>query len=145
MECCSHGPAATILVGAFGVVKNGTPVSLATLVLRLIITATPSKRQQIAIQRHVHRLPMGCEWLPTNLSAKRDLWLALTVVPMGWLWTAGVIQNFHRRISTMSRGQHPALATPAEWVRGPLPDHSLAPAAKGDGTSTLTTTMLASL
>ena len=52
-----------VLVGAFGVEKRGTPIPLATRVLRLIVNAIPSNKQQTAIKGDIEKMPVGGEWI----------------------------------------------------------------------------------
>ena len=52
-----------VLVGAFGVEKRGTPIPPATRVLRLIVNAIPSNKQQTAIKGDIEQMPVGDEWL----------------------------------------------------------------------------------
>ena len=52
----------------------------------------------------------------------RDVWLALAVIPMGWLSAVGVIQHLHRNIISCARHVHGGLDPNAELVRGlPFP------------------------
>ena len=157
-----------VLVGAFGVEKRGFPLPPATRVLRLIVNAIPSNKQQTAIKGDIEQMPGG-EWLHIALETDeivlwssddiqgcfhvfslppswrrwmilskpirvatpgsprvstcednlchscaasgtmghvyfREVWLALAVIPMGWLSAVGVIQHLHRNI--ISRARH---------------------------------------
>ena len=56
-----------VLVGAFGVEKRGTPIPPATRVLRLIVNAIPSNKQQTAIKGDIEQMPVGGEWLHVAL------------------------------------------------------------------------------
>ena len=51
-----------VLVGAFRVEKCGTPIPPATRVLRLIVNAIPSNKQQTAIKGDIEQMPVGGEW-----------------------------------------------------------------------------------
>ena len=52
----------------------------------------------------------------------REVWLALAVIPMGWLSAVGVIQHLHRNIISRARHVHGGLDPNAELVRGlPIP------------------------
>ena len=50
-------------------VKGGVPLPLATRVLRLIINAIPSNRQQLSIKGDIDQMPVGGEWLHVALEA----------------------------------------------------------------------------
>ena len=52
-----------VLVGAFWFEKRGTPLPPATRVLRLIVNAIPSNKQQTAIKGDIEQMPVGGEWL----------------------------------------------------------------------------------
>ena len=58
-----------VLFGAFGVEKRGTPIPPATRVLRLIVNAIPSNRQQTAIKGDIEQMPVGGEWLHIALQS----------------------------------------------------------------------------
>ena len=74
-----------VLVGAFGVEKRGTPIPPATRVLRLIVNAIPSNKQQTAIKGDVEQMPMGGEWLHIALQSDEIV-----------LWSSDDIQGcFH--------------------------------------------------
>ena len=177
-----------VLVGAFGVKKRGTPIPPATRVLRLIVNAIPSNKQQIAIKGDTEQMPVGGEWLhialqsdetvlwssddiqgcfhvfslppawrrwlilskpirvalpagrvgvlasndqlsrggiapqPVVSDGSRLIWLALAVIPMGWLSAVGVIQLLHRNIISCGRSHRGGLHPNAKLVRGkPFP------------------------
>ena len=177
-----------VLVGAFGVEQRGTPIPPATRVLRLIVHAIPSNKQQIAIKGYIEQMPAGSEWLhialqsdeivlwssddiqgcfhvfslppawrrwmilskpirvalpagrlrvlasndqlsrggnapqPVVSDGSRLIWLALAVIPMGWLSAVGVIQHLHRNIISCGRSHRGGLHPNAELVRGkPFP------------------------
>ena len=61
-----------VLVGAFGVEKRGTPIPPATRVLRLIVNAIPSNKQQTAIKGDGEQMPVGGEWLHIVLEPMRS-------------------------------------------------------------------------
>ena len=74
-----------VLVGAFGVEKRGTPLPPATRVLRLIVNAIPSNKQQIAIIGDIEQMPVGGEWLHIALETDEIV-----------LWSSDDIQGcFH--------------------------------------------------
>ena len=58
-----------VLVGAFGVDRRGTPIPPATRVLRLIVNAIPSNKQQTAIKGDIEHMPVGGEWLHIALES----------------------------------------------------------------------------
>ena len=58
-----------VLVGTFGVEKRGTPIPPATRVLRLIVNAIPSNKQQTAIKGDIEQMPVGGEWLHIALQS----------------------------------------------------------------------------
>ena len=74
-----------MLVGAFGVENLGTPIPPATRVLRLIVNAIPSNKQQTAIKGDIEQMPVGGEWLHIALEADEIV-----------LWSSDDIQRcFH--------------------------------------------------
>ena len=74
-----------VLVGAFGVEKRGTPIPPATRVLRLIVNAIPSNKQQSAIKGDIEQIPLGGEWLHIALQSDEIV-----------LWSSDDIQGcFH--------------------------------------------------
>ena len=59
---------------------------------------------------------------PVGFDSSRLIWLALAVIPMGWLSAVGVIQHLHRNIISSGRRHHGGLDPDAELVRGkPFP------------------------
>ena len=65
-----------VLVGAFGVEKRGTPLPPATQVLRLIVNAIPSNKQQTAIKGDIEKMPVEASgftlrWKPMRSSSGR--------------------------------------------------------------------------
>ena len=177
-----------VLVGASRFEKRGTPIPPATRVLRLIVNAIPSNKQQTAIKGDIEQMPVGSEWLhialetdeivlwssddiqgcfhvfslppawrkwmilskpipvampaggagvlttndklsrggnapqPVGSDSSRLIWLALAVIPMGWLSAVGVIQHLHRNIISSGQRHHGGLDPDAELVRGkPFP------------------------
>ena len=173
-----------VLVGAFGVEKRGTPIPPAIRVVRLIVNAIPSNKQQTVIKGDIEQMPVGGEWLhialetyeivlwssddiqgcfhvlsqppawrrwmilskpirlampaggagvltsndqvsrggnatqPVVSDSSRLVWLALAVIPMGWLSAVGVIQHLHRNIISSGRRHQCGLDPDAELVRG---------------------------
>ena len=60
---------------------------------------------------------------PVVSDGSRLVWLALAVIPMGWLSAVGVIQHLHRNIISSGRCHLGGLDPDAELVRGkPFPD-----------------------
>ena len=58
---------------------------------------------------------------PSNVRL-RPVWLALAVIPMGWLSAVGVVQHLHRRMITAVVLRRRGLDPSAELVRGePFP------------------------
>ena len=59
---------------------------------------------------------------PVVSNSSRLVWLALAVIPMGWLSAVGVIQHVHRNIISSGRRHQGGLDPDAELVRGkPFP------------------------
>ena len=59
---------------------------------------------------------------PVVSDSSRLVWLALAVIPMGWLSAVGVIQHLHRNIISSGRRHQGGLDPDAELVRGkPFP------------------------
>ena len=74
-----------VLVGAIGVEKRGTPLPPATRVLRLIVNAIPSNKQQTSIKGDTEQTPVGSEWL--HIALETDVIV---------LWSSDDIQEcFH--------------------------------------------------
>ena len=74
-----------VLVGAFGVEKRGTPIPPGTRVLRLLVNAIPSNKQQTAIKGDIEQMPVGGEWLHIALQSDEIV-----------LWSSDDIQGcFH--------------------------------------------------
>ena len=61
-----------VLVGAFGVEKRGTPIPPATRVLRLIVNAIPSNKQQTAIKGDIEQMPVGANGSTLHLKPMRS-------------------------------------------------------------------------
>ena len=59
---------------------------------------------------------------PVVSDSSRLVWLALAVIPMGWLSVVGVIQHLHRNIISSGRRHQGGLDPDTELVRGkPFP------------------------
>ena len=78
-----------VVVGAFGVEKRGTPLPPATRVLRLIVNAIPSNKQQTAIKGDIEQMPVGGEWLHIALETNEIV-----------LWSSDDIQGLLPRVFT---------------------------------------------
>ena len=55
---------------------------------------------------------------PVASDGSRLVWLALAVIPMGWLSAVSVIQHLHRNIISSARCDQGGLDPDAELVRG---------------------------
>ena len=102
-----------VLVGAFGVEKRRTP---ATRVLRLIVNAIPSNKQQTAIKGDIEQMPVGSEWLHIALQTDEIV-----------LWSSDDIQGYFHVFSL-----------PPEWRRWMILSKPIRLAMLAGGTGVLT-------
>ncbi|CAK0821597.1 unnamed protein product, partial [Prorocentrum cordatum] len=58
----------------------------------------------------------------------KEVWLAMTALPMGWVYSAPIFQSVHRRVALLGRTAGAALPADLEWRRDrPIPAAAAAP------------------
>ncbi|CAK0851959.1 unnamed protein product, partial [Prorocentrum cordatum] len=58
----------------------------------------------------------------------KEVWLAMTALPMGWVYSAPIFQSVHRRVALLGRPAGAALPADLEWRRDrPIPAAAAAP------------------